>query len=130
EVGWGWRSAAHRQHGGELAPVVGGVVRDVLEKGPQGEAELPARGVPVGHNAREVGDGEPLDKRALLAFEGVPALTEDPEAGDLVARKLRRARGRADPPLEPRPVGPVDVRQHAPESEKLNCLPTSRAATS
>src|SRR5207245_5479129 len=59
---------------------------------------------------------------ALLAFHGVPALAEDPEARDLVARKLRRARGRADPPLEPRPVGLVDVRQHAPEGEEAELL--------
>src|SRR3990172_2599623 len=66
EVGERRRAADHRQHRRDLAPVVGGVIRHVLEQRPQGQAERLALGAPVLDDAIQVGRREGLDERLLL----------------------------------------------------------------
>src|SRR5207253_1126621 len=106
---WG-RVADHRQHRGDLAPVVRGVVCDVLEQRTQwGREDFPLR-VFVLDDPLEVGGGQAVDVRSLLVLEVVPRRSNRGERGELGAGDGRH--GNARPPRQPDAVGSVEMAEH------------------
>src|SRR6185369_3497269 len=114
DPGVGRRAADQRDHGRGLAPMVGGVIDDVLKQRAQRHAELLARGVLVGDRPREIGLSEAVDERALLGLEAVPAGSQVRHRAEI---RVAGYPGRRDalPAREPDVVGAVDVGEHALE---------------
>src|SRR5437879_131622 len=112
------RAAHHREHRGELAPVVGRVGGYVEEKHTQRPAEGPAlRRLPV-EGPPEVGLDEAGQEAPLVGFELIPLPPERAEAPDVeaVGRVAPHDRRRVAPPsLEPEPVGAIHVDEHRAE---------------
>ncbi len=92
----GGEALIKRDHRRDLAPMVRGVVDDVLEQRPERHAELLARGVLVGDRSREIGLAEALDERALLGFERVPGRPQSPSVGKSASPGSRAG----DPPFQ------------------------------
>src|SRR5215510_5084947 len=66
DPGIGRRTADHREHGRDLAPMMGGVVRDVVEQRPERKAEALALGAPVLDDSGQVALAQPLHEVCLL----------------------------------------------------------------
>src|SRR5258708_2096898 len=110
DPGIGRRAAEHRDHGGDLAAVVGCVIGDMLQQRAQRRAEGPAFRVLVLHHPAELGVLQAIDERRLLGLERVPLLAHEGHRRQLGARL--RGRRRPLPAAQPDPLGAVEVREH------------------
>src|SRR5262245_47453115 len=120
DAGVGRRAGDHRDHGGDLAAVVSGVIRHVLQPRPERDPEHLAFRVLELDRAPEVAGGEPSDEGLLFLLESVPALPHGGQGRELVAgdRRWRLAL----PAREPDRVGAIEVGEHAYERRVAEVL--------
>src|SRR6516164_5055464 len=121
----GRRATGHREHRGELAPVMSRVGRNVEQQHAERPAEDPPLGRPAVDQPPQIGLAQVGEEATLLTLELVPLraqLGERPD-GETVGRIAADDGWRAAPPrLEPEPIGAVHVHEHRAQARLAELL--------